>query len=321
MSKLYTKYFLIVVLLLLLFYIFMSMSIKEGLKKAKKAKKIKTVKAKKRAKREAKKKRNAAAAAGAGAANPPPEPTTGNAGAPYSYINFIKTPKELGISDKGTIKTLTNDINGLIAYAKLLVEGNSKASKAINNGPLGNKFFVKSPGNCNAVGLTGGVQDRYLYINNIPLGHMPGSNIYNKSFRGLIPGMTTDLEMLDPVRIADSFLSTGKPDCMPITMEIIDNAGGSTNGTHYVSLTDISYIDPCLFPKNAAGKRINPQTNVVCPIIEGFTQDEEEEEKSLSRFDLITDNISTDYIAQLFIFSASLYSVFLLYKVLKNSKR
>jgi len=37
----------------------------------------------------------------------------------YSYINYIKTPTEMEISDKGTIETLVKDVDGLAEYVKL----------------------------------------------------------------------------------------------------------------------------------------------------------------------------------------------------------
>jgi len=60
-------------------------------------------------------------------------------GPTYPYYKNIKTPSEIGMSDRGTLQVLANDINGLINYVSLLVEGNSKASAT--GQPLGNKFF------------------------------------------------------------------------------------------------------------------------------------------------------------------------------------
>ena len=51
---------------------------------------------------------------------------------PYSYLRFIKSPSEMGMSDAGNLPTIEKDINGLIAYVELLVDGPSKASKAQN---------------------------------------------------------------------------------------------------------------------------------------------------------------------------------------------
>ena len=44
----------------------------------------------------------------------------------YPYFKYIKTPKQIGMSDKGDLKTLGKDIDGLISYVEVLVSGKSK---------------------------------------------------------------------------------------------------------------------------------------------------------------------------------------------------
>ena len=67
-------------------------------------------------------------------------------GPDYPYYKNIKTPKEIGMSSKGSLTALGNDINGLIQYVELLVSGNSKASAT--GKPLGNKFFLQTGAKC-----------------------------------------------------------------------------------------------------------------------------------------------------------------------------
>ena len=172
----------------------------------------------------------------------------------YSYVNFIKTPSEMKISDKGTIETLQKDVEGLAAYAKLLIEGSSDASKAPNKGPLGNKFFVKTMGKCNDINTmdpTKKEKDRYLYINNVPLGNIPmlssGTDTNYKDFRGLIPGMMMNMDVLNPGNIAAAFSTSGTPDCQQITMQTINSKNVISSETNYVTISDISNLDACLF--------------------------------------------------------------------------
>ena len=249
----------------------------------------------------------------------------------YSYIDFIKTPTELGISDNGTIQTLQNDIDGLIAYAKLLFEGPSKASKAPGNGILGNKFFVKTAGKCNGmtgatIGLTGmtgtGSQDRYFYVNNMPLGLIPTTGRHDPGLRGLIPGMTTNLEILDPSRISTALSGSSNPDCAQITMATVGNTGSVGSETQYVALSDIQNLDPCLF----GSKGINPITKTTCEYFTNKEVDEESDTDSddgveYSLMDIITNDIQNDYISQLFIASFSLFGIYLFYSIIKKSKR
>jgi hypothetical protein len=182
----------------------------------------------------------------------------------YSYLSFIKTPAELQMSDNGTLDTLEKDINGLTSYVELLVEGTSNASKT--NGPLGNKFFVKTLGTCKSVGPKDKdtEQTRYFYVNNVPLGKnpMPGSNY--KDYRGLIPGMLENVDSINPEKIASAFLTNLVPDCMEITLDTINSSGTLGSASHYVSLADIAELDPCLFPD-----RVNPQTNAKCTGLAG----------------------------------------------------
>jgi hypothetical protein len=245
----------------------------------------------------------------------------------YSYVNFIKTPGEMKISDKGTIETLKRDVEGLAEYAKLLIEGSSDASKAPNKGPLGNKFFVKTMGKCNDINTmdpTKKEKDRYLYINNVPLGNIPmlssesGTNY--KDFRGLIPGMMMNMDVLNPANIAAAFSSTGTPDCQEITMQTINSKNTVSSETNYVTISDISSLDPCLFTPDKQKKRINPVTKEQCK--EGFSTIENSESdasvsnSSSSIHDAILHDIETDYIAQTFIVSVSLFGIFLFYKTL-----
>jgi hypothetical protein len=117
-------------------------------------------------------------------------------GEPYDYAKNIRSPSEIGMSDKGTIPQLGRNVNGFMAYQELLVSGKSKAS--VTNQPLGNKFFVNTGAQCNAKDTCtkddSGIEtcsetNRYIYINNVPSGRIPflsGSSGVNFSgFRGL----------------------------------------------------------------------------------------------------------------------------------------
>ncbi len=236
----------------------------------------------------------------------------------YSYTRFIKSPTDMEITGTGTLDALDKDIQGLESYVKLLVEGNSSASK-MSDGPLGNKFFVKTAAKCND--LTGNVQDRHFYVNNVPLGKNKIDGTEYKVFKGLIPGMLQNLDVLNPDNISAAFSSGDVPSCMSITMETIDSNNIVSNATHFVTLTDIAVLDPCLFPIDPiTGKKTNPQTKYTC--VEGFTSnvdDEKEKEKEKEK-DIIQEDIKTDYISQAFLGSFSLFGIYLLYMALKRTK-
>ena len=190
-------------------------------------------------------------------------------GPTYPYYKNIKTPSEIGMSDKGTIKQMTKNINGLIEYVELLVSGDSKASTT--GGPLGNKFFLKTGAKCVATDRcedpndinTCEKVDRHIYIDNVPEGNIPfissglGTNF--SEFKGLIPGAMGNLNVLNPFGIMRAFLSGSNPPCQKITMQTITSDNIKTSETNYVTLTDIQNMDPCMFPEKK-----NPVTGQKC---------------------------------------------------------
>jgi len=178
----------------------------------------------------------------------------------YNYAANVRTPGAIGMSPDGTLTALGNDITGLISYTQLLVEGTGKASAT--GQPMGNKFFLKTMGTCQDID-TGDTVDRYIYINNIPMGNIPfisesiGGNF--SSFRGLIPGMFSDMEVFNPVTIAKGFMAGSMPSCRAINMGTVDVNNNVGSETQFVADVDIEAIDPCLF-----SNKKNPITNAGC---------------------------------------------------------
>ena len=144
-------------------------------------------------------------------------------GPDYPYYKYIKLPDEIGMSSKGDLNTLGKDIDGLVAYVELLVSGDSKASST--GGPLGNKYFLKTGAKCTNTD-TGDLVDRYVYVDNVPAGNIPfisqGLDVNFTEFRGLIPGVMSNMNAFNPFTIMQSFLEGSNPDCQEITMETID---------------------------------------------------------------------------------------------------
>ena len=179
-------------------------------------------------------------------------------GPTYPYYKNIKTPSEIGMSDKGTLQQMGKDIDGLIQYVELLVTGNSRASTT--GGPLGNKFFLKTGAKCAAIDKctdkndesTCEQTDRFIYIDNVPAGNIPfisgGLGVNFSEFKGLIPGAMGNLNVLNPFAIMRSFLAGSTPPCQEITMETIDVNNNKSSESHYVTLADIQNMDPCIFP-------------------------------------------------------------------------
>lgn len=181
-------------------------------------------------------------------------------GDPYPYYKNIKTPSQIGMSDKGSLDALGKDIDGLIQYVELLVSGNSKASAT--GKPLGNKFFLKTGAKCKDI-ASGDQVDRYIYIDNVPSGNIPfissGLGVNFSEFKGLIPGAMSNLNALNPFAITQAFMAGATPDCQEITMETITTDNVKSSESHYVTLVDIKNMDPCIFTNG-----VNPVTNTKC---------------------------------------------------------
>lgn len=174
----------------------------------------------------------------------------GALGPGYDYWKNIKTPSELGMSDAGTIKALSNDISGLISYVSVLVDGNSNASKT--GEPLGNRFLLKTVAKCRNVQFDKTKPEseenpkyasRYIYVDNVPDGTIPfiasgpdGGKM--KDFRGLIPGAIGNLSAFSPSGFYRAFTMGNYPDCIKISLRTKhDNNDGVQ--TEYVAVGDI----------------------------------------------------------------------------------
>jgi len=227
-------------------------------------------------------------------------------GPTYPYYKNIKTPSEIGMSDNGSLSALGKDINGLIQYVEILVTGNSQASST--GGPLGNKFFLKTGAKCNDI-KTNQEVDRYIYVNNVPVGNIPfisqGLDVNFSEFKGLIPGSMSNLNVLNPFSIMQSFLSGSTPDCQELTMRTIDVNNNKSSETHFVTLVDIKNMDPCSFQNNT-----NPITNVGCK--ETF-----ETANLMNTSDI---KLPKDSVTQLYFLTLSMLGIYILYRFMEKSR-
>ena len=230
-------------------------------------------------------------------------------GPDYPYYKNIKMPSEIGMSSDGSLSALGNDVDGLIAYVELLVSGKSKASTTGN--PLGNKFFLKTGAKCKDV-QTNEQVDRYIYVDNVPAGNIPfissGLGVNFTDFKGLIPGSMSNMNVLNPYGILQSFLSGSVPDCQSLTMETIDVNNNSSTETNYVTLVDIQNMDPCIFSN---GK--NPVTGTGCK--ETFSMKKGVAENAEPFY-----KMPKDTVAQIYFASLAFLGVYVLYRLMEKSK-
>jgi len=299
--------FLFILLILILYQLFFNDTYQEGLtKKQKRRRKRKKAERKKLA---------ALTALSAGspfkaAADDPSSLQDKFLGKPYSYSEQIKNPTQLGMSGKGTLKALGKDISGITNYIQLLVTGKSKASKT--GGPLGNKFFLNTGGKCIDT-VTKKEETRHIYINNVPQGNIPflsstaGMNF--KDMRGLIPGVMSNLNALNPVAIMGAFAAGSVPSCQTVTLQTIDNKNTKSTETHYVSIVDLQNMDPCNFLN-----KVNPITKAKCQ--QGFA--------TMEPSNLIGEHelpyADEDLFTTMYFTSLGLVGIFILYRLMMKNK-
>ena len=94
-----------------------------------------------------------------------------------------------------------------------------------------------------------------MFVNNIPDGNIPlvssaagGTNF--STFRGLIPGMLSNLNVLNPADLFAAFLMSSEPDCAAIQMETVDTNNIKRRETNYVPVTEIKMINDIPITKN-----------------------------------------------------------------------
>ena len=188
-------------------------------------------------------------------------------GPTYDYSGHIKAPDEMGMSSEGNFDALGNDIGGLLGYIDLLVSGDcgtgSCASKypsgATFGKPLGNKFFLDTAVDCEDK-ATGNKVTRSIYINNVPDGQIPfisnmGGGVGFSEFRGLMPGIMSNIAQIHPMQILMAFVNGASPTCQAITMPTIDAVTNEqSTATRYVINTDISLMPDSWFTDGVPAK-------------------------------------------------------------------
>jgi len=229
---------------------------------------------------------------------------SGILGDDYDYAGKIYSPGELGMSSRGDLDTLTKDIVGMLGYIKVLIEGGGKAQKI--GGPLGDKFFLPTAAKCKDVATKKEVT-RSLYVNNQPDGSIPfisqGMGVTFGEFKGLVPGILSNVSQINPFQMLQAFMIGGMPDCQAITMQTINNSGTSSVGTGYVLNTDIANMNPCWFPN-----RRNPMTGASCR--ESF--------ETLTNERTLNADMPKDWLVRLYYTSLALLGLYIFLKLLKK---
>lgn len=185
-------------------------------------------------------------------------------GPDYEYHKKIKTPSQLGMGTRGSFQQIGKDISGLVDYVEVLVTGRSRAQT--KSTPLGNRFFLKTGAQCKDA--SGKLQDRYVYVNNIPDGNIPllssALDTNFTEFEGLVPGAIEKMNDLNPMHFMRAFMAGSEPKCTNVTLSTVDVNDNASFESHHVADFDINDINPCVFKD-----KVNSLTKRKCR--EGFT--------------------------------------------------
>ena len=195
----------------------------------------------------------------------------------FDYSNAVPDPKAMGVSEEGSMKQMSKNVNAILNYATYLGDGcNSVGEKQqkcktdhrvksvvdaaradcerrpdcepfknIKEGwdgaiyPLGNKYFTAVAGGAAKCKdiATGDLKTRYIYINNVPSGKIGG-------MKGLIPSLIEDMAKLNPISLFKSFTAGGGTmPCKSVTLETISTNGTRGTETHHMTLRDIIDLD------------------------------------------------------------------------------
>ena len=166
-------------------------------------------------------------------------------GPKYPYQKYIRSPTEMGMSGDGSMKALNNDISGIVNYVNLLVSGKSYASKT--GGPLGDRFFLKTGGQCKDV-KSKKLVPRSMYVNNVPTGVvnfiplMPSMKV-GDSFRGIVPGIFNDLGSINPLAMFSAFMQGNEPACASVTLRTIDENNRASKQTAFVPINELRQLE------------------------------------------------------------------------------
>ena len=229
-------------------------------------------------------------------------------GPDYSYFSHIKNPEQVGVRADGSDKAITADLNALGAYGKgILIAGSSSAIKGCEEGQpcaLGQKFFLETGAKCKDV-ASGEKVTRSLYENYVPDGSIPfisagpgGARMHG--FKGLIPGMLSNIAQVDPMGIFMSFLSGAEPPCRSVTMQTGNFPDWGT-GTAFVTDSDLGSMNSCWFPDKQ-----NPITGDKC---EGFTGDRQ-----------VDASMPKDKLSQVYLTALGLLGLYILMRTMEKGR-
>tara|TARA_B110000483_G_scaffold221173_1_gene276913 strand:+ start:104 stop:844 length:741 start_codon:yes stop_codon:yes gene_type:complete len=163
-------------------------------------------------------------------------------GVDFDYSNAIHKPSDSNNGPSMGTRGLdiANNMKGMIDYGMLLVkQDNSNDRKRVQKtrGKLGNQYFINTNTQCN------NDKNKYIFISNRSSGAIPSLNISGAP-TGLIPGMISNIERINPVKFFNAVFNETTGECELVKLKTFKQLpdGTTDSGTDEHPTTEEQYM-------------------------------------------------------------------------------
>lgn len=240
-------------------------------------------------------------------------------GPDYAYYKYINSPNALGMSGDGSMKALKNDVEGIVDYVQLLISGRGRGSKT--GKPLGDRFFLKTGGQCKDY-KSGKLVQRDMYINNVPDGNIPLlselSGMHFTEFEGLIPGIFSNLDDLNPLQLFSAFMEGEHPLCAEVKLDTIDGNNKKGTKTGFVPISELKVLaDKGDIPSNTVSSEMKKALSDSVNGKEGFIN-LNDLQQNISHLLERRKKYKVDSFTNVYIIGLSMLFLYIAYKAMKK---
>jgi len=165
-------------------------------------------------------------------------------GPSFDYLQTIKSPAALNVSDNGTMDQVGTNADAIVTYVDNIITGPKS----------GNQFFKDTGGMCRLAGTKdekgndkgdGPVVPRSTYTNNLlgmddaaaVLGDSFSKAVEGSGFDGIVPAMGGDIASMNALKLMNGLVLDGVPPCKAYTCPVTDIKTGVPQGNETRFLT------------------------------------------------------------------------------------
>ena len=135
-------------------------------------------------------------------------------------------------------------------------------------------------------------------------------------FKGLLPGVMSNLAQINPMQILQAFTNGPNPKCQAITMETIDASNNSSTATAYVNNSDIDAMNNSWF--SAPGQSSKPDTSESFTTMSGNSGNSSSyiEPKTLKGSPIDYSSMPNDFFIKIYMTSLGLLGLYIFLKMI-----